>query len=156
MRLREAPSSRMKSLQQSMRFFPKVYTVVLLFAFLSCNETSFVGPRRPTVFTYTGYDSSGITVLIGSLELIVRDSAHVTGNWEFIPLGNPQRLGPQVGKGKLLGAFFQGSLFIELNPDMVDNNVSLTGSLQGGTYQGTWTWTGFAGPMNRGTFKAVR
>jgi hypothetical protein len=63
-------------------------------------------------------------------------------------------VGPQVGTGTLAGSFDGTVLTIDLNPGIADNNVFVTGTFQGNTLRGDWSFTGFPGPISQGTFIA--
>jgi hypothetical protein len=60
-----------------------------------------------------------------------------------------------VGKGTLEGTALGDTLFLNLNPGFADNNVLLSGVLHGGSFSGTWTWVGFPGILNQGTFRST-
>jgi len=67
----------------------------------------------------------------------------------------PAMIGPQVGRGKLTGRVYGTTIGLGLNPDMVDNNVFLAGTIVGGRITGVWEYAGFPGVLNRGTFAAA-
>jgi hypothetical protein len=106
-------------------------------------------------FTYTGFDRSGNEIVRGILEIYYRDSTTVGGSWKFTATGSAPDIGPQVGKGTLEGTALGDTLFLNLNPGFADNNVFLSGVLHGGSFSGTWTWVGFAGVINQGTFRST-
>jgi hypothetical protein len=114
------------------------------------------GPGPAGSYTYTSYDTTGVAVVTGWFIMNISDSSTVSGEWHFSPLGTPQGIGPQTGGGKLVGAFRDGKLWIELNPEFRDNNLELAGTLQGNRYAGTWTWLSFIGVTNHGTFEAMQ
>jgi hypothetical protein len=66
------------------------------------------------------------------------DSATISGKWHFRSIGSPTNIGPQTGDGNLVGGVENGRVWIELNPQFKDNNLQLTGTLQGGRYSGQW------------------
>ena len=105
-------------------------------------------------YAYTGFDEDGTVVVQGWLTLDTHDPAHVTGTWHLEPVGNVPNLGPQTGDGRLTGQAQGNALVIDLNPGFADNNVVLDGRLGDGTYDGRWTYSGFAGPVGSGTFTA--
>lgn len=131
-------------------------TIVLsvsLCLFIGCSNG--VEPP-PGAFVYEAYDSTGALGVSGWLTLSITDSSHITGEWHFSRAGNVEAVGPQLGDGTHSGAFYEGSLSLNLNPQMIDNNVILSGTLTGNTYSGKWTWITYAGETNRGSFSAVR
>lgn len=109
-----------------------------------------------SAFSYTSYDSSGVAVVTGWFTMDLSDSAAVSGEWHFWPIGNPEGIGPQTGSGRLVGGFSESELWVELNPQYVDNNLTLRGTLQGDRYTGDWLWISFVGITNQGTFEAQR
>ncbi len=111
-------------------------------------------------YAYTGFDSTGNPIVSGSLTMIRKDSASITGSWYLRAIGNPSNIGPQVGTGSLVGRFHQYSggydLSVGLNPSWVDNNIFLTGKIENDVFKGEWQWISFAGLTNKGTFRARR
>lgn len=138
----------------------KLFIIALaLLAFVSgCKSDSehVVGPVPSGVFAYTSYDSMGTAIVQGWFTLIIKDSSSVTGEWHFRPIGEPKNIGPQVGNGNLVGSFHAALLWIELNPQFRDNNLSLRGAIEEGSYNGIWEAIGYPGIMNRGTFRSSR
>jgi hypothetical protein len=114
--------------------------------------------RSVQIFSYLGYDERGMLVILGTWRIAARDSNEVTGTWELsaAPGVPPDGLGPQVGKGNLAGVLDGNRVSIGLNPDFVDNNVFLSGTLSSTRITGTWEFVGFAGVLRRGTFVASR
>jgi hypothetical protein len=106
-------------------------------------------------FRYTSYDSTGIAIVNGWFTMNFKDST-IAGEWHFKPINNPQNIGPQTGDGNLVGGIRNGEIWIELNPQFRDNNLSLIGTLQGDRYSGQWAWISFIGITNQGTFEAIR
>jgi hypothetical protein len=88
--------------------------------------------------------------------LLHQDSVNVSGSWEFQKIGEPQQIGPQVGRGELRGVVDAERISIDLNPDYRDNNVILNGVVSGDTISGSWMYVGFPGPINSGTFQATK
>jgi hypothetical protein len=141
-------------------------TVILVTSFVaivsllsSCEDNGSgtgVGPAPSGAYRYASYDTNGTAVVQGWLTIMYQDSGHITGEWNLEKIGNPQGIGPQVGTGNLVGSFYEGKLFIELNPQFRDNNLQLAGEVENGYYGGQWFWISFAGISGRGTFEAVR
>jgi hypothetical protein len=107
-------------------------------------------------YAYTGYDSTGVALVKGWLTITFADSVCITGDWKFARVAVGQGLGPQIGDGQLVGGRDNNEVWINLNPQMRDNNVLLRGILDETTYQGDWTWVTFAGPTTGGAFTAVK
>jgi hypothetical protein len=49
-----------------------------------------------------------------------------------------------------------GQLMIGLNPDYVDNNVTLVGEIENNIYSGSWFYSSFIGLTNYGFFEAKK
>ncbi len=108
-------------------------------------------------YYYSGYDSSGTPVSQGWFSVAYTDSANFTGTWQIDKLIENANIGPQSGSGELIGTIDSDNVYIGLNPNMADNNVSLYGTYRiPGGLNGEWTYTGFPGIINKGTFSAYR
>jgi hypothetical protein len=110
-------------------------------------------------YEYHAYNLDGKQVATGRFHLApIPDSREFVGRWDISRVGgaNEADIGPQTGSGNLTGLRRRDALAIQLNPDMADNNVVLAGVLEGKRLDGTWDHSGFAGPMQRGTFRAWR
>ena len=129
---------------------------ILLFAgsfFFGCSGSSPVGPRGS--YQYASFDTTGSLLVQGWMTIEVQ-GATVTGEWHFEKVSGGDRIGPQVGDGELIGNLDQGSLFISLNPNWVDNNIFLSGTFADGRFTGEWTYSSLIGLTNRGVFEAVK
>ena len=126
----------------------------LLVAFTTCTQPTDSTPRG--AFAYTSYDSTGAPLSSGWFTMKFSDSVTVTGEWHFNPADSPQNIGPQIGEGTLTGLVQGNQVVINLNPEFADNNVGLSGTMDGDRISGIWMWTTFAGPTNQGTFNAVK
>lgn len=111
-------------------------------------DTALLGDYR-----YTGYDSSGSPLIQGTLTFLRMDSTSVSGVWR---LQGPGGYGPQIGMGMFEGGVDGRVVWLNLNPDYVDNNVVLYGELNGERYAGRWQVITFAGVGYTGTFEAVK
>jgi hypothetical protein len=109
-------------------------------------------------YIYSGYDADGIQIIKGVLNLVIDDSNRVTGTWtlQLMVRDSLGRYGPQVGSGNLVGGIEGDKIGLGLNPDYVDNNVLLAGTIAYWGIYGTWEYVGFPGVLNNGTFRAVR
>jgi hypothetical protein len=130
-------------------------SLALLVALDACEKGSPTEPPGGT-FSYRAYDTTGTLIVQGWFTLNVSDSANVQGEWHFTKVGNPSNIGLHFGDGELKGSFYQSRLSVGLNPNYVDNNVILSGTLDAHSYSGTWRWIGFPGEINRGTFEAQK
>jgi len=147
----------------------KVLTTYLLFFVLGfyavdCSGKKTDAPKNdappPRTFPlgeyqYTGYDEGGAKIVEGRLSLSSRDGDQLKGSWELKQVGEPARIGPQVGSGDLVGTVSGTEVSLELNPNMNDNNVSLRGKVEGKRYTGTWSYDGFVGRISSGRFEAM-
>lgn len=119
-----------------------------------CGDATGPDPVPPGAYVYTGSAESGAVVIQGWLTLDTHDPARVTGSWHLEAVANIPNLGPQTGDGRLDGHADGNVLVVDLNPGFADNNVVLDGRLGDGTFDGRWTYSGLAGPINSGTFTA--
>lgn len=122
----------------------------------ACNGMTGPGTIPDGGYDYTGFDSSEAVIVRGWLTLDVTNPAQVTGAWHLDPVGNRQNIGPQTGDGRLEGSMAGDQLSLDLNPDAADNNVFLYGSIGGGAFRGSWSYSGFAGVLNEGSFEALQ
>jgi hypothetical protein len=135
----------------------RLLVLLVLFSILTgCNKDNRVQSVPSRTFQYLAFDTIGSLIVNGWMTMSIQDSSHITGEWHFKKVGNPQNIGPQTGDGTLSGGFDNGQLRINLNPNYVDNNVVLQGQMQSTTYNGTWIWSGYPGLLNRGNFHAMR
>ena len=156
------PSSSFPSLRKFSRIeYEKLtYAFILIVSFVAfqivgCKQSSSESVPKGA-FAFTSYDSSGAALSSGWFTVIVSDSAVISGEWHFKPIGSPQKIGPQTGNGKLVGGISNGQIWIELNPQVRNNNLQLNGTLASNQLAGEWTWISYSGIANQGTFKAVR
>jgi len=128
-------------------------TFSLLF-FYSCEDDS--SPNSfPKSYKYTGYDSSWNKIIEGYLWIDSIDSIKVKGGWRFELVSNCDNIGPQVGRGSFEGTTnMLGTLSLNLNPGMIDNNVLLDCSMRlPYRIDGQWSFIGFPGVINWGRFE---
>ncbi len=107
-----------------------------------------------SVYQYTGYSRAGVVVVRGTITLSVSTVGRVVGRWEL--RGDPTVVGPQVGRGTLMGTLVNGVLSVNLNPTTATNTVQLTGRFSRTEYAGRWEWITSRGVANAGTFRAAR
>jgi len=65
-------------------------------------------------------------------------------------------IGPQDGEGDLIGSVSDTSIYINLQPNFVDNNIILTGIIDNKYIYGKWHWATFAGITNQGNFNSKK
>lgn len=107
-------------------------------------------------YAYSAFDGEGRAIIEGWFTMEFSDTGTVSGKWHFEALTDRQDIGHQAGDGQLRGALVDTILHVNLNPGWIDNNVILHGTLEDGTYRGTWDWVTYAGVTNHGQFEAVR
>lgn len=134
----------------------KLVLVLLAFSLIvsySCEDSD------PNSFSksykYTGYDSSWNKIIEGYLWINSFDSVEVKGGWHFNCVSNCENIGPQIGYGNFEGiANPLGTLSLNINPGMIDNNVFLDCSMRlPYRIDGRWSYVGFAGVINWGRFE---
>jgi hypothetical protein len=130
-----------------------LFIAIALF-FMNCNHPTDSIPKG--ALQYTSYDSSGTPLVTGWFTMNFSDSVTISGEWHFKPIDSPKNIGPQTGDGNLLGGVHNGQVWVELNPQFVDNNLQLRGTLQGDRYFGRWIWTSYVGVTNAGSFEAIK
>jgi hypothetical protein len=130
-----------------------------LFILFSCNEeNSSIGfePGPAGSYSYLAYDSLGTPVVSGWLKFEHSDSVKIEGTWQLEKLVNRDDLGPHSGEGELVGQINNFSITMELNPQFVDNNLRLAGTISDNYIDGKWYWISFVGITNWGNFKAKK
>jgi hypothetical protein len=145
------------------------YLIVLTMScyVIACSAPKNIEQRKPFPvgdYEYTSYDKSGGKVVEGQLSITSvesrriqsGESIQIKGNWQLNKVDNQEQIGPQVGSGELIGSIIDGEIYIDLNPNISDSNVVLKGTIQGKRFHGTWSFNGYAGPINQGTFEAAR
>ncbi len=136
-----------------MKIFINITIIILsLVIFSACNKNT----ESNNIYQYSGYDSLGVKIIEGSFSIVFGDSISISGEWNFSAIGNPENIGPQTGEGEYIGTIENNELRINLNPEWVDNNVNLAGNINGNNIAGNWTYSGFPGIINYGTFTAEK
>jgi len=152
--------------------FPRVAPVCLLLLVLGCYFVACSIARtsdEPKPFPlgdydYRSYDANGDKVVEGRVSITSSEKRRIgseeqtqlKGNWELKKVGKQERIGLQEGKGELVGSIDKDEIELNLNPNISDANVYLRGKIEGKRFHGTWTFSGYAGPVTSGTFEATR
>ncbi len=123
-----------------------LFVIILLFC---CSESD-------ELYEYTGFDSTGTVIVTGWLVFDQWDSSRVEGEWSFWAVGSAENVGPQLGSGIFEGGHDSTCIWLNLNPDWVDNNVFLSGIKKGNKITGKWSYSGFMGVVNQGLFRAAK
>lgn len=110
----------------------------------------------PATYSYRAYNSAGNLLVVGTLTMTMEDSTSVVGSWAMDQVQTSDKVGPQVGTGKLAGMVSGKSIWINLNPSWMDNNVFLQGTVDGDRISGRWMWSTFVGSTAEGSFEAVK
>ena len=144
------------------------FLVILTFScyVLACSSKNIEQTKPFPVgdYQYTGYVRNGGKIVEGQLSIISvesrrirsEESIQIKGKWQFNKVGNQEKIGPQVGSGELTGSIIKGTVYINLNPKISDSNVILKGTIEGMRFHGTWSFNGYGGAINQGTFEATR
>lgn len=107
-------------------------------------------------YTVARDSAPGTWLLRGSWDFAIGPDSVISGTWRshWLVADTLAQIGPQVGSGVLSGRLqSDGTLSIDLNPDLVDNNVWVqVGSRESGA-EATWTWSTIAGPWAAGPFR---
>ncbi|HEY6118971.1 MAG TPA: hypothetical protein VIV66_03380 [Pyrinomonadaceae bacterium] len=140
----------------------KIATLTVLSLVISVGAVECDSNKRPPkssivgVYEYSGYDKGGNKIVSGQVEITSVESDRIKGTWQLKAAGTLKDIGPQTGTGNLVGEINEDGVRINLNPNMADNNVTLAGKITGKVFRGDWSFSGFAGVINRGTFTATR
>ncbi len=140
----------------------KISILILIFiiSFSICfcdKDHSINGIKLPAgAYAYTGYDSTGAIIVAGWIKIVFDDSATISGTWELDKVGEPQNIGSQIGSGNIVGGLVNDQLWMNLNPQFVDDNVFLTCPYDERKLAGQWSYSGFPGIINYGTFVAQK
>jgi hypothetical protein len=134
----------------------KIFVIIFsAFILFSCKD-KIVQPENTALFNYSGYDSSNTLISEGWLKINFEDSTKITGEWHIKKLNNSQNTGLGDESGSLIGGTNNKSVWLNLNPDYVDNNLFLVGVLSKNKFEGNWQWITFAGITNSGNFIAIK
>ena len=101
-------------------------------------------------------DPTGITIARGELRLpdtVPAAGETFEGEWRLTTVAAifpPNATDPTHYRGRVAD---NGDLVIDLNPQMRDNNVNLTGVWDKSGYYGNWYHSTFAGAREKGTFR---
>ena len=137
--------------------FSKLFlsSLILLFACTPFNNDTTNDLGKGQRYSYIAYDGKEQPVVRGWFTLNF-DSTAVSGKWKFEAIGNPDKIGPQVGSDSLYGQLIGDQITIGLNPGFADNNVSLNGTVKAESIEGMWEWVSFIGPTSSGRFEAEK
>src|SRR5262249_1454365 len=107
-----------------------LFVVALVFQIFDCSSSKSAQQSKPFPagdYEYTGYDKNKVKIVEGRLSITSVESGKVKGEWQLRKTGNAENIGPQVGSGKFEGEMNGDTIRINLNPNMNDNNVNLSG-----------------------------
>jgi hypothetical protein len=127
--------------------------LIAIFLIAGCSDDDSSSPSTGP-YRYTAFLDSTL-VVEGTIQIDSLNPQNVTGHWEFHAVGEPRNdIGPQIGSGNFAGSLDGNALTINLNPEMADNNVTLSGIFDANTIRGQWSFSGFAGVISQGSFMA--
>jgi len=139
----------------------RLITLGLLFLVLVAARCEDDGALKAgDTFAYVGFDQQGARVVEGQLRFDSVESDRVSGRWRLASSRPANEIGPQKGEGSFAGSILgeQGrtTLALDLNPGIADDNVFLSGTLEGTRLTGQWGWSTLVGTVRSGRFEAVR
>ena len=136
-----------------MKLLVFVLSATALMLFYSCEDSD--SNYFPKVYKYTSYDSTGNKIIAGYLWIDNIDSSKVKGRWQFNLISDCENIGPQICHGNFEGTVnMLGTLSLNLNPGMLDNNVLLDCSMRlPYRIDGRWSYVGISGVINWGGLK---
>jgi len=132
-----------------------LYCLLFRFAALGANEIV-------RVFDYRGFDSNGVLVVRGTITLRLNETDKVKGDWnlQILNRDREKELGKQDGAGKISGYLRNESIFLNLSPGTLGDNVYLDGKVTKADIfkiRGKWGRYGFYdGKIIEGNFEMAR
>jgi hypothetical protein len=144
------------------RRFTWLLVSTLFLSFVACTDKgdSPAGSLQPgdvpATYSYRAFNSKGDLAVNGTMTLTLVNTTSIAGTWTFVAIIPSDKIGPQVGTGRLTGTIQNSSISIDLNPGWADNNVFLQGTVSSDRFTGRWMWSTIIGPTADGTFEAVR
>jgi hypothetical protein len=122
-----------------------LFSFVILIT-LGCTDTGTLPESgKFGTFKLNMQDTLGVSFSTGSLTLIDTDSI-IVGSWSL----------SDGRSGKLIGTISNSHLEVNLNPEFIDANLILVGTLSAKIYSGQWFQIGFGGVMAQGLFIAEK
>lgn len=112
-------------------------------------------------YDYKGFDTNGNLRVSGVITLRFDGTVQIKGDWKLKVLHKDKlkEAGPQDGSGKISGQLKEESIFLNLNPHQLNNNIYLDGKVTDANnfeIKGRWGYYGFVGKLNEGNFEMVR
>ena len=136
----------------------RIHHLLILLIWFSCSKNTdpIIEPDANRSYYYQSFDSDNNLVVTGWLKIEFNNEDEISGTWNFQKIGNPENIGPQTGEGDLVGGRInQDSIWIELNPQFIDNNLQLIGKYTPNQFKGKWLWISLVGITNQGYFEAI-
>jgi hypothetical protein len=131
-----------------------IFVLLTVLSLQGCKKTSESVP--PGAYAFTSNDSTGVLIVKGWMTLVIADSSTITGEWHFDAVHSAEGIGPQTGNGNLVGGINGTKVWIELNPNIRNDNLQLNGILSHDRLDGVWSWINYNGVANQGTFSAIK
>lgn len=145
-----------------MRLQSALLALAILFLFAACDSGE-PNDEVDLAYLYVAQSVSGDAAARGNLDLRFEEADEegvanrIVGTWDIDKLDGAGEIGPQTGEGKLRGVVREdGSVRIDLNPNIADQNVILTGSFvesDRSLLEGEWTYQPLGGSTS-GEFEA--
>lgn len=145
----------------------QIFSIYVLAAFLLVGCADLVGSNSDSIkeetYVYTAYDSTGTAIVEGELDVTFEKAEdddnrfHLEGTWDLQQVRDTKRpIGKQTGEGELRGNVREdGRAWINLNPNIEDDNVTLRGEFEGKSLerlQGEWSYMSWV-RVNGGQFE---
>lgn len=133
---------------------------VQVYCFLYCIAAVSAGEISQT-YNYKGSDTNGNLLVEGVITLRTDETIQVKGHWNLKVLDKNKyhELGPQDGSGEIIGQLKGDRIFLNLNPDVYEDNIYLDGKVTKANIfkiSGKWGYYGFVGKLNEGNFEMER
>lgn len=132
----------------------KIQSLYLIIFFVCiCN----LGAEQ-AVYLYKGFDTNGVLVIKGILNLTISETNKISGDWHLQTTSSKtsDEIRNTTDSGKLGGTINDNKIYLNLNPGWSDNNVMLNGNVTTTNISGTWGHYGYAGLTIGGKFEAVK
>jgi hypothetical protein len=111
------------------------------------------------VYSYSAYAGDALVVR-GDITLGVDPDSTITGTWRLARVPGSDTtvvVGPQIGKGTLVGRLDSDGAWVDLNPGWADNNVFLDLPRDSTLPRsGSWSFSTIVGPVASGRVELQR
>lgn len=126
---------------------------------VSCEDKEKSNDGFNGTYEYTAYYAKSLVVCAsGRINIEMSPDSSFTGSWDIKGANNYNQndIGMQIGQGELWGSIKNGEIYIDLNPDYVDNNVNLLGNGNIAKISGIWLYSTLKGIQSSGSFELIK